>query len=119
MENQGKESKIRTLIKEIPNWVQLLITLGTFIFALGGMYTTVKSLNRRVDRIEDTNVELIRMSGAVSNLQIQIDNSNNTQKQTNESVSKLTDAVNDLGNSVSNLQGKLDTIPNPPPKRHR
>lgn len=81
------------------------------IFALGVMFNNVQTVKSRMDKLDDTNIQIIRITGAVNNLQTQINNSNETQKQVNESVSNLTEAVSDLGNSVSNLQGKLDTMP--------
>ena len=111
MEDKSKESKLRTLIKEAPSWISILISLGTMIFALGVMYNNVQTVKSRMDKLDDTNIQIIRITGAVTNLQTQINNSNEKQKQVNESVSNLTIAVNDLGNSVSNLEGKLDVMP--------
>lgn len=111
MEEQGKQSKLRTLIKEAPAWISIVISLGTMVFALGVMYNNVQSLKGRMDSMQDTNIQVIRMSGQITNLQSQLQSSNITQQQTNMSVGNLTDAVTDLGMSVSNLQGKLNVLP--------
>lgn len=111
MENESKEGKLRTVIKEAPAWISILISIGTLIFALGVMHNNVQSIKDRMDKMDDTNLQIIRIDGAINNLQTQVNNTNEIQKRANTSVDGLTDAVTDLGNSVSNLQGKLDTMP--------
>lgn len=118
MEDQNKQSKLRTIIKEAPAWISILISVGTMIFALGVMYNNVQSIKGRMDKIDDTNIQMIRMAGQITNLQLQIQNSNITQNRTNQSVDNLTGAVTELGNSVSNLQGKLNAMPPPRKIRH-
>lgn len=119
MENKSKEGKLRTIVKEAPAWISILISIGTLIFALGVMHNNVQSVLSRMDKMDDTNLQIIRIDGAISNLQTQVNNTNEIQKRANDSVDGLTDAVVDLGNSVSNLQGKLDTMPPPSRRKNR
>jgi methyl-accepting chemotaxis protein len=117
VERQGKQSKLRALIKEAPAWISIVISLGTMIFALGVMYNNVQSLKDRMEKADQSSIQVIRMTGQINNLQTQIQNNYQTQQHTNESVDKLTDAVNTLSVSVSNLEGKLNIMP--PPRRRK
>lgn len=116
LEDESKQSKLRTLIKEAPGWLQIIVSVGTMVFGLGVMYNTVNDVKARMDKVEGTNIELIKVTGHINQLDSQIQASTETQKQTNASVSKLADSVDNLGQSVANLQGKLSVMP--PIPRH-
>lgn len=117
MEEQGTKSKWSRLLEAFPNYAALLISVGGMIFSLGVMYNNVSSIKDRMDRAEENNIQVIKMTGDLALLHSQLQAASEAQIKTNNSVVDLTDAVNDLEESVSNLQGKLNVMP--PPKRHR
>lgn len=111
MEAKGGESKRQAIIRSLPNWGALAISIGGIIFSSGVMWNNVNSLNDRIDKQERVNLQMLKLSSDVNLLHYQIEQANKTQDKTNDSVSGLTNAVNDLSESVSNLEGKLSVVP--------
>ena len=104
MEKRGIGEKL----KSIPDWAGMVFKIGGFIFFAGVMYNDVQNVKSRLDKYEGAQVQQVRMEGEISNLQLQIKQGQETQKQTIEAVTKLADAVNNLSVSVATLQTKLD-----------
>lgn len=111
METKGGESKRQAVIRSLPNWGALVISIGGIIFSSGVMWNSVNSLNDRMEKQERVNLQMLKLSNDVNLLHYQIEEANKTQDKTNDSVSGLTSAVNDLSESVSNLEGKLSVVP--------
>lgn len=111
MEREGRESKWQQIIKNLPNWGALIISIGGIVFSCGVMWNNVNNLNDRIEKQESQNLQMLKLSNDVNLLHYQIEQANRTQDKTNESVDNLTGAVNDLGESVSNLEGKLSVVP--------
>jgi hypothetical protein len=111
LETKGSESKWKELIKNLPNWGALIISIGGIVFSCGVMWNNVSSMNDRMDKQEQANLQMLKLSGDVNLLHYQLEQANKVQDRTNTSVDNLTGAVNDLGESVSNLEGKLSIIP--------
>lgn len=104
MEKRGIAEKL----KSMPDWIATAFKIGGVIFAAGVLYNDVQTVKGRLDKYEGTQVQQVRMEGEISNLQLQIQQGQETQKQTNEAVTKLADAVNNLSVSVATLQTKLE-----------
>lgn len=104
---EGKGSKVKLFMEELPHWAQLAISLGTMVFGLGVMYNDVATTKAQVDKYGDVATQQVRMAGEIDNLHEQIAESQATQQQTNESVNKLSDSVDKLSISVSRLEGRL------------
>lgn len=115
MEDKGNESKLSKIVKAVPNYGALLISIGGIIFSSGVMWNNVNSIKDRVDKLDDNQMQVIKLSGDINLLHNQIEVANDVQGRTNNSVDHLSQAVNELGDSVSNLQGRLSVIP--PPKK--
>lgn len=97
------------ILSSIPSWVQSGIAVGSLIFGVGAIYNDVQTLKTQVDKAEGAQVQQAMLAGEISGLHDQIVAGNKTQEETNRTVNKLSDSVQDLGLAVSNLQGKLDS----------
>ena len=116
-EGSNKGKSLKEVISAIPSWVQTVMAIGGIVFAVGAVYNDVQTLKTQVDKAEGAQVQQAMLAGEISSLHVQIEAGNKTQEETNRTVNKLSESVQDLGLAVSNLQGKLDTDGYPKPKR--
>ncbi len=108
-ERSDKGKSLRDILSAIPSWVQTLLAVGGIVFAVGAVYNDVQTLKTQVDKAEGAQVQQAMLAGEISSLHVQIEAGNKTQEETNRTVNKLSESVQDLGLAVSNLQGKLDS----------
>lgn len=109
MEDEGDKGKsLKGILSSIPSWVQTALAIGGVVFSVGVVYNDVQTLKTQVDKAEGAQVQQAMLAGEISSLHVQIEAGNKTQEETNRTVNKLSDSVQDLGLAVSNLQGKLD-----------
>lgn len=85
-------------------WGSAMITVLSVIFMSGSVYGGYNDLKEQVEKTQTLPIQQAAMVVEVRNLQDQIKESRETQKQTNESVSKLADSVNSLSVSLAKLE---------------
>ncbi len=103
-----RKSKVVDLLEKIPSWVQLLLTLGTLVFGLGGMYATLQDVKAQVADLKSVPAINARQDSDINSLRQQIIDDRSVQAQTNVQISKLADAVSSLSTSVARLEGMLE-----------
>lgn len=90
--------KVGTFVKD---YGQTLFTLGTLIFASGSLYADVQSIKSKTDKIEITEIQQVRLTDQIKQL-------TNSQEKQSEAVSKLTDAVNTLSQSLALVEQRQE-----------
>lgn len=108
---EAKSSEDRKWWKLIPSYGQLLWGIGGMLITIGITYAQVQSNTKKLDSLSDSQVKTAEIVGEISNLHYQIEQANKTQEQTNLAVIDLTKSVNELGNAVSRLEGRIDDTP--------
>lgn len=117
MEGKDPKGKWWEIVKVLPNYASLIISIGGIIFSLGVMYNSLNTMKARMDSMDNTNLMVLRLDGRLQVLNNQIVNNGRIINSTSGSVQDLSDAINDMGVSISVLQDRLSVLP--PPRKTR
>lgn len=107
-ETNSSKSKVVQLLEKIPQWVQMMVTLGTLIFGLGSMYATLQDVKGQLIPLKNVPAIDARQDQDLTGLHQQIADDKVIQAQQAASMNKLADAISSLSTSVARLEGKLD-----------
>lgn len=103
---EGTKSNLRAIGSGILKFIPTTITVGSIVFASGQLYADVKDIKDKVGKVEVTEVQQAALTVEVRGLQAQIQQSRETQKETNVAVGNLADAVQKLSVAVAKQEGR-------------
>lgn len=102
--------RIRDMLSKIPSYVQLLITIGGMVFAMGIMYSDVQGLKQEVGTLSQINLRNAALSNQLVVMQEQLKVSERNQERTSLAIENLSASINRLSMSLVRLESRLDHL---------
>lgn len=94
------------IMKFVKDYGQTVFTVGSLIFASGGLYAKVQNISDKTDNLDYTvstsQINQAKLGEKISAL-------SESQKVQSESTNKLADAVNTLSNHVAKMEGQNES----------
>ena len=85
---------------KVSGWTQTFVAVGSLVFGVGMLYGDVQDIKRDVSQTKDLSIQ-------TKVLETKLENQKETQDATLQVLSKLTDTVDRLSNSVSRLEVQI------------